>query len=143
MIEIISSASYDVPTGTVFAVLTDIPRYPAWQADVDSASLADDGPAQDGARVRQVRTVMGLRVEVELTISEFVPGERITLATRDDATPAIRQSYRIQPDGEGCRLDFTLTLDGVPKMAEHLARAQLSRLVPQMLDRLGTVAASR
>ena len=55
----------------------------------------------------------------------------------------MQQSYRLRPDGEGCRLDFQLTLDGVPKMAEHLARAQLTRQILHMLERLATIAASR
>jgi len=121
MIEISSSTRYDQPASTVFAILTDPPSYPAWQQDVESASLTGDAPAQQGARIRQV----------------------LTLATDPGIKPAIRQSWRLQPDDGGCRLDFQLNLDGVPKMAEHLARAQLSRTVPQMLDRLGTVAATR
>ena len=143
MIDITSSASYAQPAATVFAILADPSSYPAWQADVQSAALAGDGPARAGTRIREVRKVMGRRADVELTISEMVPGERITLATADGAKPAVRQAWHLQPDGAGCRLDFQLTLDGVPKMAEHLARAQLSRQVPQMLERLGTVAAGR
>jgi uncharacterized protein YndB with AHSA1/START domain len=144
MIEISSSTHYDQPASTVFAILTDPASYPAWQADVESASLAGDASAQQGARIRQVRKVMGRRAEIALTISELVPGEQLTLATDPDFKPAIRQSWRLQPDeGGGCRLDFQLNLDGVPRMAEHIARAQLSRTVPQMLDRLGTVAATR
>lgn len=127
MIEISSSARYDQSASTVFAIVTDPSRYPAWQADVESASLAGDASAQRGARIRQVRKVLGRRAEIALTISELVPGEQLTLATDPDTKPAIRQSWRLQPDDGGCRLDFRLNLDGVPRMAEHLARVQLSR----------------
>lgn len=143
MIEISSSAHYDLPASRIFAIITDPSRYPAWQADVESASLIGDGPARQGAHIRQVRKVMGRRTEVGLTITHLVPAELVTLATGPGADPGVQQSYRLRPDGEGCRLDFQLTLDGVPKMAEHLARAQLTRQILHMLERLATIAASR
>jgi uncharacterized protein YndB with AHSA1/START domain len=143
MIHISRTARYDQPAGTIFAILTDPSRYPAWQPDVQSAILAGDGPARQGARVRQVRTVMGHRTEIGLTFTRLVPAELVTLATAAGAQPAVRQSYRLWQDGDGCRLDYKLTLDGVPKMAEHLARAQLTRQIPQMLERLATIAANR
>jgi hypothetical protein len=64
VIEISSSARCDQPTSTVFAILTDPSSYPAWQADVESASLAGDASAQQGARIRQVRKVMSRRAEI-------------------------------------------------------------------------------
>jgi uncharacterized protein YndB with AHSA1/START domain len=143
MIQISGSARYDTPAGTIFAILTDPSRYPAWQPDVESATLADGGPARQGARIRQVRTVMGRRTDIGLTLTHLVPAELVTLATAADAQPAVRQTYRLRPDGEGCRLDYRLTLEGVPKMAEHLARAQLARQLPQMFDRLAAIAANR
>lgn len=143
MIQISGSARYDTQAGTIFAILTDPPRYAAWQPDVESASMAGDGPARQGTRIRQVRTVMGHRTDIGLTITHFVPAELVTLATAAGARPAVRQAFRLRPDGDGCRLYYRLTLDGVPKMAEHLARAQLTRQIPQMLDRLATIAANR
>ncbi len=86
---------------------------------------------------------MGCRTEVSLTITRLVPAELVTLATAPGTQPAVRQSWWLRPDGDGCRLDYRLTLDGVPKMAEHLARAQLTRQIPQMFDRLATIAANR
>jgi hypothetical protein len=143
MIQISGSARYDTPAGTIFAILTDPSRYPAWQPDVESATMAAGGPARQGARIRQVRTVMGRRTDIDLTITHLVPVELVTLATTAGAQPAVRQSWRLRPDCGGCRLDYRLTLDGVPKMAEPLARAQLTRQIPQMLDRLAAIAANR
>ena len=57
--------------------------------------------------------------------------------------PAVRETYRLRPDADGCRLEFQLTLDGIPAMADHLARAQLTRQIRQMLERLAAIAASR
>jgi hypothetical protein len=143
MIEISASARYATPAATIFAIITDPPRYPAWQGDVESASLADHGPARLGGRIRQVRTVMGRRTEVGLTITQLVPAELVTLATTPGAKPAVQQIYRLGADGDGCCVHFSLTLEGIPTMAEHIARAQLTRQTQQMLERLATIAASR
>jgi ribosome-associated toxin RatA of RatAB toxin-antitoxin module len=143
MIEISRAARYDAPASTIFAIITDPPRYPAWQPGVESASLAGEDTFRQGARIRQFRTVMGRRTEIGLTITRHVPTELVTLATGPGATPAVREAYRLRPDGDGCRLEFRLTLDGIHAMGEHLARAQLTRQTQEMLERLATIAASR
>jgi uncharacterized protein YndB with AHSA1/START domain len=142
MIEIRWTAVYDEPASTIFAVIAEPSRYPAWQPDVESACLAGDGPARQGARIRQVRKVMGHRTEVAMTITGLVPAELFVLATDPGAKPAVVQTYRLWQEGHGCRLEFHLTLDGIPTMAEHLAGAQLTRQIPQMLERLATIAAN-
>jgi hypothetical protein len=143
MIEISRAARYDAPAGTIFAIITDLASYSAWQPGVESAGLAGEGPARQGSRIRQVRMVMGRRTEIGLTITRLVPAELVTLATDPGGTPAVRETYRLRPDGDGCRLEFRLTLVGIPAMAEHLAGAQLTRQIQQMLERLATIAASR
>jgi ribosome-associated toxin RatA of RatAB toxin-antitoxin module len=143
MIDIRWEARYHAPASTIFAVIAEPSRYPAWQPDVESASLDGDGPARLGARIHQVRKVMGRRTEVATTITKLVPAELFALATDPGAKPAVAQTYRLQAEGHGCRLEFHLTLDGIPTMAEHLAGAQLTRQIPQMLERLATIAANR
>jgi hypothetical protein len=143
VIEISRAARYDQPAGAIFAVLADLPGYPAWQPGVECASTDGEGAFRQGDRVRQVRTVMGRRTQINLTITQLVPAGLVTLATDPGAIPAVRETYRLRPDGNGCRLEFRLTLDGMPAMAEHLVRAQLTRQVQQTLERLAAIAASR
>ncbi|MGW4297382.1 SRPBCC family protein [Micromonospora chersina] len=137
MIHVDHSIRYDRPTGAIFAALTDIAGYPNWQPDVLSAEITGEAGLGPGTPVRQVRKVMGRRTEIELTVSAFRPDELLTLATVPDTHPAVSQTYRLRPDGEGCLLEFELTIDGVPRMAEHLARTQLSRQIPRMFQLLG------
>jgi hypothetical protein len=103
MIEISRAARYDAPAGTIFAIITDLASYPAWQPGVESAGLAGEGPARQGSRIRQVRMVMGRRTEIGLTITRLGPAELVTLATDPGGTPAVRETYRLRPDGDGCR----------------------------------------
>ena len=100
------------------------------------------GPLRVGARVRQTRKAMGWRGQVDVTVTEFVPDERLTLATDDGTTPGVRQSYQLTSEGDGCRVNYQLALDGVPKVFEPLVRAQLHHQVPRMLRRLGEMAAA-
>jgi uncharacterized protein YndB with AHSA1/START domain len=138
MITIEHSVQYPESSQAVFDAVTDFPHLPSWQHDVLEARLVS-GPLAEGAVVHQVRKVMGRRTETDLTVTEFLPGERITLQTPDGASPSVRQSYRIRVGGAGTRVDFVLEIDGVPRMAEHLARTQLSRQVPDMFSRLGNL----
>jgi hypothetical protein len=139
MIKITDSMSYDQPAAAIFAVLTDLAAYPAWQEGIESASLADDS-LRVGARVRQTRKAMGWRGQVDVTVAEFVPLERLTLATDEGTMPGVHQSYQLASEGDGCRVSYQLSLDGVPKMFEPLVRAQLRHQVPRMLTRLGETA---
>jgi hypothetical protein len=143
MIEISRAAAYDAPVVAIFAVITDPSRYPAWQPSVEFASLAGGDIFRESNQIRQVRMVMGRRTQIDLAITRLVPAELVTLATDPGAIPALRETYRLRPDRDGCRLEFRVTLDGIPAMAEHLVRAQLTRQTQQMPHRLATIVGSR
>lgn len=141
MIEIAHTASYDRPAAAVFATLTDVAGYPAWQPTVVSADVAGGREVGAGAEIREVCEVMGRRFEIVLTVTGYRPGELLALRTAPGARPEISQTYRLRPEGAGCRLDYRLTVDGVPRLVERLARAQIDRQAPGMLERLGAVDA--
>jgi ribosome-associated toxin RatA of RatAB toxin-antitoxin module len=142
VIEMSRAVRYDEPAAAIFAVIADVPGYPAWQPGVESASLAGQGAFRQGNRIHQVRMAMGRRTQITLTITQLVPARLVTLATDPAAVPGVRETYRLRPDGDGCRLEFRLALDGIPAMAEHIVGAQLTRQIQQMLERLATIAAS-
>jgi Polyketide cyclase / dehydrase and lipid transport len=142
MIEFTSTARYDLPATAIFEVLSDIPGYPAWNEAVESAILMDD-TLRAGARIRQIRREMGWRGEVNVTVAEFVPGELLTLATdAGGSKPAVRQSYQLTSEDNGCTLTYKLALDGVPKVFEPVVRAQLRRQIPRTLRRISQRAAA-
>lgn len=140
MIEIEHRAAYPQPAQAVYAAVTDFAALPSWQADVLDAALTAPALAV-GATVHQTRKVLGKRTETDFTVTEYEPGSALVLETVDGTKPAVRQSYRVVSEGSGSVLEFGLRLDGVPKMAEHLAKAQLGKNVPKMLAALGEVLA--
>ena len=144
MIIIEHTANYPRGAATVAAALADLAGYPAWQPDVLTVNSPGSDPVTAGTRLVQTRKVMGRRTEVALTVTDYQPGVRITLRTDPGAKPGVTQTYTVHPDGtHASRVEFRLELDGVPKLAEHLARAQLGRQVPDMFQRLGAVLEGR
>jgi uncharacterized protein YndB with AHSA1/START domain len=140
MIEIEHRATYPQPPAAIYQAVTDFAVLPSWQHDVLEAALTSSALSV-GAVVHQVRKVLGKRTETDFTITDYVPDSTLVLETADGTKPAIRQTFRATADGTGCILDFQLRLDGVPKMAEHLAKAQLGKNVPKMFASLGELLA--
>jgi hypothetical protein len=137
MIDIEHVTAYPQATDTVFAAIADISTYPAWQSDVMSAEIVGGAEVAAGTEIHQVRKVMGRKTDVTLTVADFKPGELLVLRTIDGIGPSVEQTYRILADGTGSTVYFHLHLDGVPRMAEHLAKAQLGKQVPKMFECLG------
>jgi ribosome-associated toxin RatA of RatAB toxin-antitoxin module len=138
------SVSYPHPASAVFAAITDFPAYPWWQPDVMGIRAAQALPAGLGTQVLEVDTVMGRRTHLTLTVTEYEQDRLLTLQTAAGARPRVRQAYRLQPTcNGGCRLDFHLELDDVPKLADHLVKTQLSHQVERFFDELGAIVAVR
>ena len=57
------------PPGEVFAYLTDVSKLPEWQSSASEASV--EGEMGLGARVHEVRSLLGRRAESTLEVTEF------------------------------------------------------------------------
>ena len=138
------SVSYPYPAPAVFAAITDFPAYPWWQPDVMGIRAAQALPAGLGTQVLEVDTVMGRQTHVTLTVTAYERDRLLTLQTPAGALPKVRQEYRLEPVADGgCRLDFHLEFDDVPRLADHLAETQLSHQVERFFDELGAIVAAR
>jgi ribosome-associated toxin RatA of RatAB toxin-antitoxin module len=138
------SVSYPYPAPAVFAAITDFPAYPWWQPDVTGIRAAEALPAGLGTQVLEVDNVMGRQTHVTLTVTEYEQDRLVTLQTPAGARPQVRQEYRLEPTADGgCRLDFHLEFDDVPKLADHLVKTQLSHQVERFFGELGAIVAVR
>ncbi len=61
------------PPGTVFPWLFEADKVPQWTGNLEAYEVLGDGPLARGSRVRQVLTVSGQRVELELELTRFEP----------------------------------------------------------------------
>lgn len=87
----------------VFAVLTDPARLAEWQGTVVEAALEGEGPMRAGARVREVRSFLGKRIESTVEILEHEPPSRFAL--RSAAGPVtFRVEQTVEPSGDGSRV---------------------------------------
>lgn len=108
----------DAPIENVWAVVSDVPRQPAWMADLRSVRLLDAGPVRPGTRaVGRVR-ILGIPVDDPVTIVAFEPPHRF----------AIRHEGRFRGGGE-------ITLEAGADGRSTIVRWR-ERLVPPLLPRL-------
>jgi uncharacterized protein YndB with AHSA1/START domain len=137
------AVTYPYPAPAVFDAITDFPAYPWWQPHV-GVRAAGALPSGPGTQVLRVQDVMGHETDITLTLTEYEQDRLLTLQTPAGARPGVRQAYRLEPTGDGgCRLDFHLALDGVPKMAEHFVKTELSHQVKRFFEDLGAIVAGR
>lgn len=96
------------PPAEVWAVLSDVERWPDWTPTVESVQRLDDGPFGVGsrARVRQPK----LRPAV-WEVSELVDGERFTWLSRTPGLTTVGRHEVAAEDG-GCRVTLSIEHSG-------------------------------
>ena len=67
------------PADDVFAFIADPSNLPKWQSDVLEVHPVPPISSGKGARHREIRSVVGMRIEQTLEVAAFVPGERLDL----------------------------------------------------------------
>jgi uncharacterized membrane protein len=103
----------DAPPARVWAVLTDIERWPSWNRSVDSASRGEAGPLQLGstATVKQPKLAKSKWV-----VTELEPERNFTWVSK--ATGVTSTGFHgIEPTADG-RSEVTLTLDQTGPLAK-------------------------
>jgi uncharacterized protein YndB with AHSA1/START domain len=112
------------PVDEVFAYLTDVARIPEWQASAEEATL--EGELGEGARIREVRSMMGRRAASTLEITEYDPPRRFSLkAVEGPITYAVEHALEAV-DG-GTRM--TLTGRGETKRVPRLMLGTVRRTI--------------
>lgn len=104
MIEVEHTLQIARPVDEVFAYLTDIRRIPEWQASAEEASL--EGELGEGARIREVRSMMGRRATTTMEVTEYDPPERFSLRTVEGPITYAVEHALEAVDG-GTRVTFT------------------------------------
>jgi uncharacterized protein YndB with AHSA1/START domain len=89
----------------VFAYLTDVENVPAWQSTAIETRLCD-GELRVGARIAEVRSFVGRRVEAELEVTEYEPDRLFSLRTVSGPVK-VEVHHRLEPNRDGgTRLTF-------------------------------------
>jgi uncharacterized protein YndB with AHSA1/START domain len=98
------SIEVDRPPTEVFAYITDADRLPEWQSDVVEAEWLGE-PAQ-GARIREVRSFLGRRFEIEQEVTDYEPGRRFGLRAVSGPFP-LSVVVILEPRDVGSRVRFS------------------------------------
>ena len=115
----------------VFALLTDIDRFPQWIAELETAEKTSEGPLGVGATWAGVASFMGRRLESDHEITSFEPERKFGYRTTTSPVPG-RLEYTLEPVPEGTRI--TIVAEVEPRGALRLARPVLARAGRRMYE---------
>lgn len=100
------------PIETVFALMTDLARWPDAISAIDRIDVLTDGPVAAGTRFRETRRMFGREATEEMTVAELSPPTRFVLTAFNHGTAYHAEHVLAATEG-GTRL--TLIFDGTPK----------------------------
>jgi len=136
--------TFDFPTTTVFALLADLETRPSWIKGITEVRVTPTGPARLGTSYFEAGKFSGFKSEKTMRVVEFEQDRLLTLATPAGASNSFRETYRIEPLTEGsCRVQFSIDVGNVPKVAEFFMRQEMKKAQPQNAERLKSILANR
>jgi carbon monoxide dehydrogenase subunit G len=136
MTAIVQSIEVARRPGDVFALATDLSRYPEWQRGVGSARLQGDGPITAGSRAVMTRRVGARMDEYIEEIAELDPPRSWTVRSVGGLPVTAIAQCAIEPLDGGERSRITITLDfkarGIGKLLLPLVvRRQARKTLPK------------
>jgi uncharacterized protein YndB with AHSA1/START domain len=98
----------DAPPDRVWAIMSDIERWPEWTSSVTSVERLDTGPLAVGsrARVRQPKLL-----PADFVVTDFDPGSAFTWVTRSAGVTATAR-HSVVPSGRGSRATLSVEFHG-------------------------------
>ena len=130
------------PAAVVFAFLLDWRRGTEWQQKLLKVEQTSDGPVGVGTTVKEVRSLLGRRIETAFEVTEFELDRKISFESIGGPFPMWAR-YNLAPLPEGTEVAITVEaeLTGIYKMTEplviHSAKIQLESdfaLLKQLLE---------
>ncbi len=109
------------PVKEVFAFLEDPANDPQWQSGLLEAEYTSEGPLGVGTTAREVRKLLGRRIESTYEITEYEPDSKMALKTTSGPIP-IEQSASFEAVEEGTKVTLVGEFEpgGFFKLAEPI-----------------------
>jgi uncharacterized membrane protein len=125
------------PIDEVWDFVHDTTKDALWQTTLVESRLLTEGPKRVGTRVQEVRRFMGVRLEMDLELTEFEPNRKSSLKAVSGGIP-LSGSYVLEPLDGATRLTVTGELDahGAFKLAEPVFARITSRELEANLGHL-------
>jgi hypothetical protein len=93
----------------VFAFVADLANLPRWQSGIVSAEMTSPPPAGSGSTAHVVRELMGQRIAVDVTVTDFQPGRRLGLRSAASGI-GIDAALELEPAAEGSLVRFAMEI---------------------------------
>jgi carbon monoxide dehydrogenase subunit G len=124
----------DRPPPDVFAYLTDVEKLPEWQSS--ASEVHAEGDIGLGARIREVRNLLGRRAESTLEVIEYEQDRKFSLRTVSGPLP-FEVRHTLSPENGGTRLDWAAEADTsrLPRIAVRMVAGAIERQFKADLDR--------
>ena len=147
MTKIERSIVIDRPVDEVWEFVHDIANDRLWQTTLVESEQLTDGPMGVGAKVREARHFLGLRIELAWEVTEFEPKRRSAIKGISGPVP-LSGGYLLEPVDTGTRFTVSGELDahGLFKLAEpvfaRITRRELEANLGHLKDLLEAESAT-
>ncbi|MDZ4654744.1 MAG: SRPBCC family protein [Coriobacteriia bacterium] len=127
------------PVADVFWYVADMSRHPEWRSELLGTQVVGVVKEGVGTHLRQRIAYQGRTIEVNLEITDFVPGERICI--RAHGGVHAHGCFDFSAEGNGTRFDASATaeLKGALGMMERYIQQAIDRVADADFERLKTV----
>ena len=99
----------DAPPERVWAVMSDVERWPEWTPSVSSVRRADDGPFALGSRVRVKQPRL---LPADWVVTSVTPGREFTWVTRS-VSLEVTGAHAVEPIARGARATLSVRFEGL------------------------------
>lgn len=133
------TARIPAPPSEVFDYLSDLGNLAEWQSGIVSAERADAGPMNVGSSARVTRELMGQRLSVPLTVTEYEPPGRLGIDTEVSGVKAAAMlELAASDDGAATELRFAMDItgSGMTKFMEPMIAGAARGDIEASLERL-------
>jgi carbon monoxide dehydrogenase subunit G len=128
------------PPAEVFPWLLEEDKVPRWTGNLERYERLDDGPLEQGSKVRQVLDVSGRTIDVTLEVTGYQPPSGAQTRFSTNGIDVVR-SYALEAAGAGTRL--TQSIEAKPsglsaRMLVPVIQPRLEKKLTEDLERLRT-----
>jgi uncharacterized membrane protein len=127
------------PVEEVFAFMTDLDTWPDWQTDLVEVKKTSPGPLAAGSTFTVVTLVRGREQEVKYAVTEFDPGNTISLRSPGNFTIEIQTIFIKADEATRIRRLTKLSASGRYKIFEPLAARWIKKQVESSYETLKEV----
>lgn len=134
-----ASSIINCPVGKVFSYLADVSRGTEWQSELLEVEQTSNGPTGVGTTLREVRRLMGRRLETAFTVTVYEPDTRLGFKSTSGPIQ-MYASFSLNRSGDGTTVTLAVEaeLTGVFKMTEplvvHSAKRQMDADIAKLKE---------